>query len=83
MAYKDRLLPVYWVMLDVEIAEIERRIHSRMEMTIYEARKCLQYYQRVYRELAAYYGIPLVPTDGVKPSDVANRVLDIIVKGEY
>lgn len=55
-------------MLDVEVPEIERRIHGRMEQTIYEVRKCLRYYQRVYRELAAFYGIPLVPTDGFKPA---------------
>lgn len=65
-------------MLDVEIAEIERRIHSRLEQTIYEVRKCIQYYQRVYRELAAFYGIPLVPTDGIKPAEVALKVLELI-----
>jgi hypothetical protein len=34
-------------------------------------RKCIQYYQRVYRELAASYGIPLVPTDDRTPAVVA------------
>jgi|JI61114C2RNA_FD_contig_61_183370_length_2795_multi_2_in_0_out_0_7 hypothetical protein len=70
-------------MLDVEIAEIERRIHSRLEQTIYEVRKCIQYYQRVYRELAAFYGIPLVPTDGIKPAEVALKVLELIQKNHY
>jgi hypothetical protein len=77
------VLPVYWIMLDVEIPEIERRIKGRMEMTIYEVRKCLQYYQRVYRELAAYYGLPLLPTDGVAPQMVAKEVIDLIQNGFY
>lgn len=33
--------------------------------------------------MAAYYGIPLVPTDGITPAEVALRVLDIIRKDHY
>jgi len=47
--HNSRQLPVYWFILDVEVPEIERRIQRRLEQTIYEVRKCIQYYQRVYR----------------------------------
>lgn len=52
-------------------------------MTIYEARKCIQYYQRVYREQAAFYGLPLIPTDGKKPEQVAMEVIQTVESNRY
>ena len=62
-------------MLDAELETIEMRIKTRQELTIFEVRKCLEYYKKVYREMSFFYGIPLIPTDNANLLSVCETIL--------
>ncbi|KAE9392057.1 hypothetical protein BT96DRAFT_1023765 [Gymnopus androsaceus JB14] len=69
------------VFLDAEIPTLQARIASRPSTDKWETEKALFYFRARFREIAAFFGFPLVRTDVGKtvPETVA-QILDFISK---
>ena len=52
------------------------RINSRDEKDLYETPRSLFYFDRRFREIAVYYGIPIIDTTFLTPKETAQKVLN-------
>lgn len=41
--------PVFWIFVEVPVPILMERINKRLEMTVYEHPKCIEYFNIVYR----------------------------------
>ena len=76
--YDNVLYPIYWFVLDAPVVVIEDRIKMRLDKTIWESVKSLEYFRERFRELSAYYGFPLINTVNFNIENVANELINII-----
>jgi len=83
LQYQGVDYPIYWIMLDASVEVIQGRILNRPIKTIYETKKCLEYFKERYRELSAYYGLPLIDTGKYSLEGEAKEILRIIESKEY
>ncbi len=83
VVYDNNVYPLYWFILDAPVSIIENRIKTRNEKTIWETLKSLEYFRERFRELSAYYGLPLIDTTKYNIEGVANEIIRIIESNEY
>ncbi|QKF93872.1 phosphoribosyl-ATP pyrophosphatase [Fadolivirus algeromassiliense] len=76
-------VPVYWAILDASIETIKKRISNRKYHDKWESDKALFYYRQRFRELAAFYGIPLIDTTNLSINEVVLQVTDLHKQDRY
>ncbi len=69
-------MELIWVILDADIDEIECRMKSREKLDAFETTKSLCYFRKRFRELSAFYGVPLIDTTKLTLEQVVNTVVD-------
>ena len=73
----NHIIPVYWIILDAELSELEKRLTHRDTRDRWESPKALFYYKYRFRELAAHYGLPIVDTTHKDINVTINELLTI------
>ena len=52
--------PVYWYVLHCSPETLKKRLRKRIEMTIYEQDKFVDYFNEIYLEIAYFYGMSVI-----------------------
>jgi phosphoribosyl-AMP cyclohydrolase/phosphoribosyl-ATP pyrophosphohydrolase/uncharacterized protein related to proFAR isomerase len=73
---------VYYIVLDADVEVLRSRISKRQSTNgafdFWETTKALFYYQQKFRELAAYYGFPIIDTSRLTIDEVIRQVLQMV-----
>lgn len=73
----DKDIPLYHVVLDASVPEIEQRISKRPSRDQWETPKALSYFREKFKGESARYGLPLLRTDGKSPEQVIQELREI------
>lgn len=65
---------VHWICLDCEPKVIEDRIKDREVKEIWDQPKSVEYFRPRFRELAAFYGIPIIDTTTLNIKQVLKQI---------
>ena len=65
------------MVLDCGVDALSERLAKRESLDKWENRKSLEYYRKRFREISAYFGIPLVCVDGKTPEEVRDEILGV------
>lgn len=69
------------IVLDADIKSLQHRIASRPKSDEWESEKALFYFRARFKELAAFFGFPIVRTDdGKSISDTVSEIISYIEK---
>ena len=72
-------VPIYWIILDATVECIQERISTRFHHDEWESKKSLFYFRQRFREISAYYGIPLIDTTKLDINEVINKIISMHV----
>lgn len=72
-------IPVYHIIIDSSIENVENRITKRSIPDKFETSKAIRYYKKRFLEIASYFGLPVINNDG----DIESTINEILSVSKY